>query len=160
MSLLQRAALSAGALLMMTMSAGVAACELLLAEHRSGRPLARLALDPQRPTATVAFTHSVLGTPVSDRYEWRHEGPASRAHLVEERFEGDGYGLPNAAGPGQTLTRDGAGWRLQLDRVVDPLVLPPVQQMRVLIDGQQPLLLSSLTNKSVALRAEGCPSAH
>ena len=34
-----------------------------------------------------------------------------------------GYGLPYAAGPGEQLERAGAGWRLQLDRPVQPLVV-------------------------------------
>lgn len=130
-----------------------AACQLVLAEHRSGRELARVPLDPARPSATVAFTHSVLGTPVADRYEWRD----GRAHLVEERFEGDGYGLPNAAGPGESMTRDGDGWRLRLDRIVHPLVLQPVQGMRVSVPGRPTLRLQSLgTTHSIALRATGC----
>ena len=101
------------------------ACELVLTEHRSGRALARLPLDPAQPAADVAFTHSVLGTPVLDRYVWRHSTQGWRAHLVEERFEGEGYGLPSAAAPGERLLRDGAGWRLLLDRVVEPLVILP-----------------------------------
>jgi hypothetical protein len=36
--------------------------------------------------------------------------------LVEERFEGEGYGLPSAAGPGERLLRDGAGWRVSLPK--------------------------------------------
>ena len=91
------------------------ACELVLSEHRSQRELMRLPLDPAKPRADVAFTHSVLGTPVLDRYVWRHSAQGWRAHLVEERFEGEGYGLPSAAGPGERLLRHGAGWRLLLD---------------------------------------------
>ena len=73
----------------------------MLTEHRSARELATLPLDPARPAARIDFTHSVLGTPVHDHYEWRAQGTAWRAHLVDERFEGDGYGLPNAAGRGR-----------------------------------------------------------
>jgi len=134
------------------------ACELVLSEHRSGRELARLPLAGARPEARVAFTHSVLGTPVADRYQWRHDGAGWRAHLVEERYEGDGYGLPNAAAAGETLVRTGAGWKLSLDRVVDPLVvLPlPAQRMRVAVEGRPPLLLGSLTRVSVAFAVTGC----
>ena len=151
----RHAAVLAGVLLA---GGSAAACELVLAEYRSGRELARLPLDGARPTARIAFTHSVLGTPVADRYVWRRDGAAWRAHLVEERFEGEGYGLPNAAGPNETLTRDGAGWRLALDRVVDPLVVLPLpeQHMRVAAPGHAAVLLGSLTRASVDLSVRGC----
>jgi hypothetical protein len=152
--LAQRAA-SAGALLIASVAAP--ACELVLAEHRSQRELARLPLDAATPVATITFTHSVLGTPVADSYRWRRDGAAQwRAHLVQETFEGDGYGLPYAAGPGETLLRDGKGWRLTLDRVVHPLVVPPVQGMRVEIDGRPALVLRTLSDKSIELRAQRC----
>lgn len=164
---MQRAALVAGALLtstVATMSTWAAAataataCELVLIEHRSGRELARLALDPARPAARLAFTHSVLGTPVEDHYEWRQHGPGLQAHLVLERFEGEGYGLPNAAAPGETLVRDGPGWRLTLDRVVHPLVVPTVQGMRLSVADRPALILSTLSPKSIALQAHACPT--
>jgi hypothetical protein len=134
------------------------ACELVLSEHRSARELARLPLDAAQPALSVAFTHSVLGTPVSDRYVWRESAGRWLAHLVEERFEGEGYGLPIAAAAGETLSRDGAGWRLLLDRVVHPLVvLPlPAQHMRILVAGREPLLLGGLSRRSIEFRAEGC----
>lgn len=136
------------------------ACELVLTEHRGERPLARLALDPQRPAARIAFTHSVLGTPVVDHYEWRADASGWRAHLVQEHFEGEGYGLPHAAGPGETLERAGAGWRLHMDRVVDPLVvLPlPAQAMRVVVGEGPALLLGALSTQSIQFRAIGCPA--
>lgn len=135
------------------------ACELVLTEHRSDRPLARLPLDPALPAARIAFTHSVLGTPVVDHYEWRVDAGQWRAHMVQEHFEGDGYGLPNAAGPGETMTRDGDGWRLRLDRVVHPLVVLPLpsQAMRILIGERPAVLLGSLSNKSIDMRADDCP---
>lgn len=135
------------------------ACELVLFEHRSGRALTRLPLNPAQPAADVAFTHSVLGTPVLDRYVWRHSNQGWRAHLVEERFEGEGYGLPSAAGPGERLLPDGAGWRLLLNRVVDPLVvLPlPAQSMRLVLADAREILLGQLSLKSIEMRAENCP---
>jgi len=145
--------LTAGALLLV---GPAPACELMLVEHRSERVLLSLPLDPVRPTATVAFTHSVLGTPVADRYDWRAAMPVWRAHLVEERFQGEGYGLPNAAGPGESLVRDGDGWRLRLDRLVHPLVVPPVQGMRVSVGERRAVRLSDLSSHSIELRAEGC----
>ena len=133
-------------------------CELVLSEHRSARELLRLPLDAAQPGARIAFTHSVLGTPVSDRYVWRESAGRWLAHLVEERYEGEGYGLPIAPAAGETLVRDGAGWRLQLDRVVHPLVVRPLpaQDMRVLVAGREPLLLGSLSRRSIEFRAEGC----
>ena len=155
MSRARHAAVLAGVLLA---SGSAAACELVLSEYRSGRELARLPLDRASPAARIAFTHSVLGTPVADRYVWRHDGATWRAHLVEERYEGDGYGLPNAAAAGETLVRDGAGWRLALDRVVDPLVVLPLpdQRMRVATDGHAAVLLGSLTRASVDMSVSGC----
>jgi hypothetical protein len=131
----------------------------VLTEHRSGRALTRLPLNPAQPSADVAFTHSVLNTPVLDRYVWRHSTQGWRAHLVEERFEGEGYGLPSTAGPGERLLRDGAGWRLLLNRVVEPLVvLPlPAQSMRVVLADGREVLLGQLSLKSIEMRAEHCP---
>jgi len=135
------------------------ACELVLTEHRSARTLTRLPLDPARPAADVAFTHSVLGTPVLDRYVWRPGPQGWRAHLVEEQFEGEGYGLPSAAGPGEHLLRHGSGSRLLLNRVVDPLVvLPlPAQRMRLVLADAREVLLGQLSLKSIEMRAENCP---
>ncbi len=156
MTLSQRAALVACVLL----SGGALACELVLSEHRSARELARLPLAPALPSALIAFTHSVLGTPVSDRYVWRRHGDGWRAHLIEERFEGAGYGLPYGAGPGETLTREGDAWRLQLDRVVYPLVVLPLpsQQMRVVIGDGPAVHLGALSNRSIQMQAVNCPN--
>jgi len=134
-------------------------CELVLSEHRSERALTRLPLDPVRPAAQIAFTHSVLGTPVVDYYEWRVDGAGQwRAHMVQEHYEGDGYGLPNAAGPGERLVRDGEGWRLYLDRIVHPLVVLPLpsQFMRVVIGDRPAVLLGGLSDKPIDMRAENC----
>lgn len=157
MSRRQRAATVACALLVVGTSA--IGCELVLTEHRSARPLVRLALDPALPAARIAFTHSVLGTPVVDHYEWHHDDGRWRAHLVQEHFEGEGYGLPYAAGPGETMTREGRGWRLHMDRPVHPLVVLPLpsQSMRVLIADRPAVLLGSLSKKSILFRAVDCP---
>jgi hypothetical protein len=143
-----------------------AAAQWSLAAAASAPPacvllLARVPLDAREPAFRVAFTHSVLGTPVEDRYVFRPGAAGWQAVLVEERWQGEGYGLPIAAAPGEALERDGAGWRLRLARVVDPLVVLtlPSQRMRVLVDGQPPLLLGSLgppPPASVAMHAEGC----
>ena len=129
-----------------------AACELVLREHRSGAELTRLPLDAAAPQVRIAFEHSVLGTTVIDRYRF-----APQAHLVEERFDGQGYGLAHAAGPGETLIRDEAGWRLILDRLVDPLVVRPLpsQRMRLLL-GEREWLLGALSDQAIELNARGC----
>ena len=135
------------------------ACELVLTEHRSGVLLSRLSLNSTSPTADIAFTHSVLGTPVLDRYVWRSDPQGWRAHLIEERFEGEGYGLPSQAAAGEKLERHGSGWRLLLNRVVNPLVvLPlPAQSMRIVLPDQREFLLGQLSLKSIEMRAENCP---
>ena len=119
----------------------------------------RLPLNSTLPTADIAFTHSVLGTPVLDRYVWRSKPQGWRAHLIEERFEGEGYGLPTQAAAGERLERYGAGSRLLLNRVVDPLVvLPlPAQSMRIVLPDQREFLLGQLSLKSIEIRAENCP---
>lgn len=136
------------------------ACELVLSDHRSGRELARQPLDPAAPTTRVAFTHSVLGTPVIDVYRWHADGDGRWvATLVEEQFDGEGYGLPHTAAPGERLVRLPQGWRLELSRRVDPLVVRPLpaQRMRLLLPGQADLLLGSLGSSSVHLQARACP---
>jgi hypothetical protein len=133
----------------------VPACELLLQEQRSGLPLLRLPLDPQAPDLRIAFVHSVLGTPVTDHYRF-----SPQARLVSETFEGDGYGLPHAAGPGETLERHGRGWRLHLDRLVHPLVVRPLraQRMRLLLPDRE-LLLADLSGQAIEIQALGCGRA-
>ena len=129
-----------------------AACELRLTEHRSGRELKRLPLDWRTPEIRIAFEHSVLGTTVIDRYRFT---PAPL--LVEEEFEGEGYGLPATAGPGERLERIGTRQRLTLARPVDPLVVRALAgpRMRLLLP-QGELLLASLGAPAVALEAVGC----
>lgn len=149
MRYLRRAALLGAALL----APAAMACELLLLDHRSGRELKRLPLDAAGPTVTVAFEHSVLGTTVADRYLF-----SPQAVLVEERFDGAGYGLPYGAGPGERLTRDGDAWRLELQRPVQPLVVRPLpaQNMRLMLpDG--PLRLATLSTDAIELQTRGCP---
>lgn len=157
MTSLRRARRCGGALLAAVSTCATATphverCELVLTEHRSGRELQRLTLDPAQPSATIAFEHSVLGTTVLDTYAFR-----PHAVLVEERFDGTGYGLPHAAGPGERLVREGAGWRLELQRDVQPLVVRPLpaQNMRLLRAGA-PLQLAALSTRAIEFRARGC----
>ena len=133
-------------------SGPAAACELSLLEHRSGRELLRVL--QAAPRLSVAFTHSVLGTPVEDRYVWR--GGSWR--LVEERFEGQGYGLPHTAGAGERLERDGDGWRLALDRAVQPLLIraPAVTRMRLVLDDGRSWPLTGLAAGAIDVRALAC----
>jgi hypothetical protein len=55
--------------------------------------------------------------------------------------------------------RDGSGWRLLLDRVVEPLVvLPlPAQRMRLVLPNGDEHLLGDLSRQSIEMRAENCP---
>jgi len=151
----QRGAVAAAALLL---ALRAPACELVLSAHPEGGELARAALDAAAPGLRVAFTHSVLGTPVEDQYRFRPGASGWRAHLVQERFEGQGYGLPYAAEAGERLERDGAGWRLLTDRVVDPLVVRALarQRMRVLLADGSELVLATLGAPAVAMRVEHC----
>ena len=149
MTALGRVALAA----CMLASAGAGgACELVLSEHRSGTELQRLPLSAAAPELRIAFEHSVLGTTVVDRYRLKPE-----AHLVEERFDGHGYGLPHAAAAGESLQRDGDGWRLQLDRLVHPLVVRPLprQRMRLLL-GDREWLLAAFSAQAIEFNARGC----
>jgi hypothetical protein len=139
--------------MLLTAGAAAHACEAVLREHRSGVELLRLPLEAAAPELRIAFEHSVLGTTVVDRYRFT---PMPR--LVEERFSGEGYGLPHAAGPGERLERDGTGWRLVLDRAVNPLVVRPLpqQRMRIVLAGRE-LVLASLGARAVEITALGCP---
>ena len=146
----------AGPLTPANTQAAAEACELRLTEHRSGRELKRLPLDREAPEIRIAFEHSVLGTTVIDRYRFT---PAPL--LVEEEFEGEGYGLPAAAGPGERLERIGTRQRMTLARPVDPLVVRALAgpRMRLLLP-QGELLLANLGAPAVALDAVGCASSH
>lgn len=151
------AILAAGALLVATGSA--TACELLAKEHRTGREVLRASLASGVsaqgvPELRVSFVHSVIGTPVEDRYQWR----AGTWVLVEERFDGEGYGLPHAAEPGERLERTPEGWRLHLARPVEPLVVRPLlaQRMRLTLDDGRTWLLGQLSTQSLELRLQGC----
>jgi hypothetical protein len=154
------AARAAATVALLCAAAQAAACELRAQEHRSGRELLRAPLvgsgagTGDVPGLRVSFVHSVLGTPVEDRYQW-HEGTWV---LVEERFEGEGYGLPHAAGPGERLERTAEGWRLRLARPVQPLVVRPLlaQRMRLTLDDGRTWLLGQLTTQAVELRTVGC----
>ena len=140
----------AGFLACVLFAPAVPGCELVLSEHRSERELLRVPL--AQAGVRIAFEHSVLGTTVTDRYEFR-----PHAVLVEERFDGSGYGLPHAAAPGERLTQDGSGSRLELQRIVHPLVVRPLpaQRMRLLLDVG-PMLLGELSSQAIELRAIGC----
>jgi hypothetical protein len=112
----------------------------------------RLQLPSQDPHIRIAFEHSVLGTTVIDRYRF-----TPKPVLVEEEFEGDGYGLPAAAGPGERLETQGGRKRLLLSRTVDPLIVRALQDQRMrLLLPEGEMLLSSLGASAVLFEAEGC----
>ena len=136
------------------------ACYLTLAQHRTDLPLASI-LMRQRPVRfTIEFIHSVLGTRVSDLYEMRSDGGHWRAHLIEETFEGQGYGLPyGVTAPGERYERLGDGWRLTLDRVIYPLVQLPLPQQEIdLVWPMGRIRIASLSESSVRITLEGCPA--
>jgi hypothetical protein len=140
----------AGALACVLFAPAALGCELVLSEHRSQRELLRVPL--AQASVRIAFEHSVLGTTVVDRYEFR-----PHAVLVEERFDGSGYGLPHVAAPGERLTHDVTGSRLELQRIVHPLVVRPLpaQHMRLMLDAGA-VLLGALSSQAIELRAVGC----
>lgn len=119
-------------------------------------------LDPGHLSFEIHFVHSVHSTPVLNRYVWRRGPQGWRAHLIEERFQGEGYGLATAPAAGETLTRvaspGGEAWQLTLDRPVDPLVVRalPAQQMRVSVGDAPPVLLGKLTPGAVHLQLDAC----
>jgi len=132
--------------------AAATGCMLELREARADRLLERIALVGPEPRFSIAFDHSVLGTGVVDEYRVA----AGRLVLEAERFEGEGYGLPYTAGPGERLERDARGSRLVLDRPIDRLVLraSAAQRTRLLLDGEWPLARPDAV--SIELRPVGC----
>jgi hypothetical protein len=137
-------------------------CEILITEDRSAVELKRVPLSPSNRRFVIAFEHSVLGTTVTDHYEWRDGPHGSRAWLVEERFRGDGYGLASSASTGERLVRDGEDSRLLLNREVNPLVVRPIkaQNMRLVtqpVSGPlEVLVLSDLGSRAQRLSIERC----
>ena len=147
--------MAAAASVALAAPAPAAACELRAQEHRTGREVLRASLVTSGlPELRVSFVHSVLGTAVEDRYQWRDHTWV----LIEERFEGEGYGLPHAAGSGERMERTATGWRLQLERPVTPLVIRPLlaQRMRLTLDDGRTWLLGELSTQSLELRTVGC----
>jgi len=148
-----RRAAAFGCVLAASVASAAVGCELVLSEHRSERVLKRIPLAD--PSVRIAFEHSVLGTTVTDTYIFR-----PHAVLVQERFSGQGYGLPHAAGFGERLTHDAQGSLLELERVVDPLVVRPLPEQRMrLVFPAGPLRLGELSTQAIQIRAEGCPPA-
>ena len=134
-------------------TAAALACELQILGARDGQLRWRGAMPPGA-RIELHFVHSVLGTPVADRYRWQHD----RWVLEEERFEGLGYGLPHQAGPGERLLREGDGWRLLLQREVDPLVVrtAPAHPMRLVAAGLPMQALETLGRGPWRIAAQGC----
>lgn len=139
--------------------AAQAGCELVLTDHRGDRKLARWEL-PQAPRFTIRFTHSVLRTSVRDTYEMRRHPQGWRAHLLEERFDGEGYGLPHAAlGPGESLHPTQTGWLLRLNRPVDPLVVRPTPEQDAWLEvGGRSVRLLDLGRVPMLVTLDRCPA--
>ncbi len=115
-----------------------------------------MALDAARPAFRVSFLHSVHGTEVLDRYEVR----AGRIVLVEESFEGQGYGLPSSLQPGERLSVEGGRTRLHTAREVTPLAVRASRAQRTTVHVDAPvrtaLLLAGFGEIGVRFEAIGC----
>ncbi len=136
-------------------------CDLVVTEHRADREVLRWPINEQPPTFTVSFIHSVLGTAVVDRYEVRPVLGQWKSFLVEETFEGQGYGLPyGETSPGERFERTAQGWRLVMNRLVDPLVQLPLASQNVELRLQnRSVRLADLSRYSMRIEVQGCPSA-
>lgn len=126
------------------------ACTLVLRTHPQGGELARFNL--ATPLFALSFTHSVLNTRVTDYYEVR----GTQVKLVAERFEGDGYGLPAAAQPGERLEREGSASVLHTQRQVDPLLVRASRAQRTTLHAGRTQLLAELYEGAILIRPEGC----
>ena len=136
----------------------VHACDLVLAEHRSGKEVLRWPIT-ERPIAfAVSFVHSVLHTPVRDSYEARQTDGRWKLYLVQETHEGQGYGLPyGATADGERYVRTEKGWQLTMNRLIDPLVqLPlPSQNITLHFEGRS-ALLGDLSTRSILIEVQNC----
>jgi|JI8StandDraft_1071087.scaffolds.fasta_scaffold253223_2 hypothetical protein len=133
------------------------ACALVLSEQRTGRVAATWPAHSTPVRLNVSFEHSVLGTTVRDSYEMRWDATQWRAHLIEETFAGEGYGLPYGPQAGEQMVRTATGWRLTLDRVIHPLVLLPLPEQNARITfGERTVHLASLSRKSLAVGLQDC----
>lgn len=141
---------SASSLALACGPAAALACTLVLRTHPQGGELARFNL--ATPLFAVSFTHSVLNTQVTDFYEVR----GAHVKLVAERFEGDGYGLPATAQPGERLEREGGGSVLHTQRQVDPLLVRASRMQRTTLHAGRTQLLADLYEGAILIRPEGC----
>jgi hypothetical protein len=136
----------------------VSACSLVLTEHRTDREVLRWPTTQQPVRFVVSFVHSVLQTPVADKYEFRHRNGRWQTYLIEETFQGQGYGLPySETSPGETFERTADGWRLSMNRLVDPLVQLPLPSQKVrLTMGSATILLADLSRQSMRIELQDC----
>lgn len=137
----------------------VQACDLVISEHRSEREVLRWPANESPVQFVISFTHSVLGTRVRDLYEFRWYEGEWRAFLIEEVHAGQGYGLPyGATEAGQRYERIADGWRLTLNRLVNPLVqLPLPSQSTILELRDKSVLLGDLSMRSLLIELSDCP---
>jgi len=136
----------------------VSACSLVLTEHRTDHEVLRWPATQQPVQFVVSFVHSVLQTPVADKYEFRHHNGRWQSYLIEETFQGQGYGLPyGATSPGETFERTPDGWRLSMNRLIDPLVQLPLPSQKVrLTMGAKTILLADLSRQSMRIELQNC----
>lgn len=136
----------------------VSACTLVLTEHRTDREVLRWPTTQQPVQFVVSFVHSVLQTPVADKYEFRHRNGRWQSYLIEETFQGQGYGLPyGETSPGETFERTAEGWRLSMNRLIDPLVQLPLPSQKVrLTMGSATILLADLSRQSMRIALQDC----
>lgn len=136
----------------------VLACDLVLTEHRSGKEVLHWPITERPIEFSVSFVHSVLHTPVRDRYEAKWVDGSWKLYLVEETHEGQGYGLPyGATADGERYVRTEKGWQLTMNRLVDPLVQLPLPSQNVTLHSQgRSVLLGDLSPRSILIEVQDC----
>lgn len=96
------------------------------------------------------------GTEVVDRYELRN----GRVVLVEESFEGEGYGLPSSLQPGEHISVQGDRTTLHTVRDVTPLAVRASHAQRTAVHVDAPhartLILAELGEIGVRFDPSGC----
>lgn len=106
----------------------------------------------------MSFRHSVHGTEVVDRYQVRN----GRVVLVEESFEGEGYGLPSSLQPGERISVQGDRTTLHTAREVTPLAVRASRAQRTTVHVDAPyartLILAELGEIGVRFDPSGCGS--
>jgi len=132
-----------------------AAC-LTLTAHPDGARLAALALPPDDTSFSLAYTHSVTRTPVTELY--RSDG--STIVETEMRFEQHGPGLPTEADAGGTFSRADGRFVVTMDRRLPEIVMQVHRdQSPRLIAGTRMLDLAQWGNRALSLGVMAGPCA-